>query len=420
MGKHNVRAPRRPKPYVRATAALTGIATAATLGNVVLQNGQAAADPGVNWDAVAACESGGNWAIATGNGFYGGLQFTLSTWQANGGTGMPNQASREEQIRVANNVLATQGIGAWPVCGARAGTPATGPKHAAPTRPAVPLPAAPAAPRHAAPDVKVPTGPMVDYTVAAGDTLSALADARQVAGGWPVLAALNGLADPDALAVGQRLKLPAADAPAPVPTSGETPVMPIYTAGVINTAGAAISGITGKPITLPQPAPTVAAPVAPSAFTQPTAKPAQQTLPRSAAGLMWPFPTRSADQVGRTDEGLDLVSAPGGPVRAVAAGTVHRPLMADPGGFGTDYAIETLDTPVTVHGRTFREVYYGHTHTTTVGHVDAGQVIARTGGGGLPRGGNGELGEVEIGFGNPNAVGGISWAWGQLMKAALG
>jgi len=77
----------------------------------------ASADP--NWDAIAQCESGGNWAINTGNGFYGGLQFTLSTWYANGGTGMPNQASRQEQIRVAENVLHTQGIGAWPVCGKR-------------------------------------------------------------------------------------------------------------------------------------------------------------------------------------------------------------------------------------------------------------------------------------------------------------
>lgn len=72
-----------------------------------------------NWDAVASCESGNNWAINTGNGYFGGLQFTLGTWHANGGSGMPNQASREEQIRVAENVLHSQGIGAWPVCGRR-------------------------------------------------------------------------------------------------------------------------------------------------------------------------------------------------------------------------------------------------------------------------------------------------------------
>ena len=75
------------------------------------------AEGGHNWDAVAQCESGGNWAIDTGNGYSGGLQFTQSTWEANGGTGTPAAASREEQIRVAENVLASQGIGAWPVCG---------------------------------------------------------------------------------------------------------------------------------------------------------------------------------------------------------------------------------------------------------------------------------------------------------------
>ena len=73
----------------------------------------------VNWDAIAQCESGGNWGINTGNGFSGGLQFTMGTWHANGGSGSPAGASREEQIRVAENVLHSQGIHAWPVCGRR-------------------------------------------------------------------------------------------------------------------------------------------------------------------------------------------------------------------------------------------------------------------------------------------------------------
>jgi len=73
----------------------------------------------VNWDAIARCESGGNWAINTGNSFHGGLQFALGTWHSNGGSGLPENAPREEQIRVAENVLHTQGIGAWPVCGRR-------------------------------------------------------------------------------------------------------------------------------------------------------------------------------------------------------------------------------------------------------------------------------------------------------------
>jgi hypothetical protein len=76
---------------------------------------------GVNWSAIAACESGGNWGTNTGNGFYGGLQFTEGTWLANGGgqyAPSANLASPAEQIAVAERVLASQGIGAWPVCGA--------------------------------------------------------------------------------------------------------------------------------------------------------------------------------------------------------------------------------------------------------------------------------------------------------------
>lgn len=76
---------------------------------------------GTVWDRIAACESGGNWAINTGNGFYGGLQFTLSSWRAVGGSGYPNQASRAEQIYRATLLQARQGWGAWPVCSVRAG-----------------------------------------------------------------------------------------------------------------------------------------------------------------------------------------------------------------------------------------------------------------------------------------------------------
>lgn len=76
------------------------------------------------WDQVATCESGGNWAISTGNGFYGGVQFTSSTWQAFGGgayASNANLASKDAQITIAKRVLASQGPGAWPVCGVKAG-----------------------------------------------------------------------------------------------------------------------------------------------------------------------------------------------------------------------------------------------------------------------------------------------------------
>jgi hypothetical protein len=72
-----------------------------------------------NWDRVAACESGGNWSINTGNGYYGGLQFSLGTWQAYGGAGYPHLNSKREQIRVAERVRTSSGLHHWPVCGAR-------------------------------------------------------------------------------------------------------------------------------------------------------------------------------------------------------------------------------------------------------------------------------------------------------------
>jgi LysM repeat protein len=80
-----------------------------------------ASSGGVNWSAIAACESGGNWSANTGNGFYGGLQFTEQTWLGYGGgqyAPSANQATESQQIAVAERVLAGQGIGAWPVCGA--------------------------------------------------------------------------------------------------------------------------------------------------------------------------------------------------------------------------------------------------------------------------------------------------------------
>ena len=76
---------------------------------------------GTVWDELAECESGGNWATNTGNGYYGGLQFSLSTWQAYGGPGMPHEQSRETQIAIAEKVQAAQGWGAWPSCAAELG-----------------------------------------------------------------------------------------------------------------------------------------------------------------------------------------------------------------------------------------------------------------------------------------------------------
>lgn len=94
----------------------------------------------VNWDAIAQCESGGNWSINTGNGHFGGLQFKQATWSSNGGVGNPATASRSEQIRVAENVLRTQGIKAWPKCGAKGmAAQVWSPAPAAPASPVIPV-----------------------------------------------------------------------------------------------------------------------------------------------------------------------------------------------------------------------------------------------------------------------------------------
>ena len=94
-------------------AAIVKVGTAAPAANYAGGNSV--------WDRIAACESGGNWAANTGNGYYGGLQFSLGTWHAYGGSGRPDQHSRAEQIAVAERVRAAEGgYGAWPVCGRRA------------------------------------------------------------------------------------------------------------------------------------------------------------------------------------------------------------------------------------------------------------------------------------------------------------
>jgi len=100
---------------VRNAITLFAITGAVASAGTALEIPPAHAEP--NWDSMAQCESGGNWSANTGNGYYGGLQFTPATWTANGGLGSPAAASRDEQIRVARNVLQTQGLGAWPVCG---------------------------------------------------------------------------------------------------------------------------------------------------------------------------------------------------------------------------------------------------------------------------------------------------------------
>jgi nucleoid-associated protein YgaU len=155
--------------------------------------GTANAAPADSWDRLAQCESGGNWAISSGNGYYGGLQFNLGTWRAYGGSGMPNQASRSAQIAVAEKVLAAQGWNAWPACSRKLGLSGSVPKQAAAPAPVkaakpAPKPAAAPAPKPAPAPVAKPApapapaavaaAPGATYTVVAGDTLSKIAAAH--------------------------------------------------------------------------------------------------------------------------------------------------------------------------------------------------------------------------------------------------
>ncbi|HEX5406525.1 MAG TPA: transglycosylase family protein [Pseudonocardiaceae bacterium] len=176
----------------------------------------------VNWDAIAKCESGGNWATNTGNGFYGGLQFTMSTWHANGGSGSPQNASRSEQIAVAERVLATQGIGAWPVCGRHAGSTEsfssseehstvhhTRTHHVTKHHVTKHHVATPKATTHrvTTTSATAKSAPNGDYTVVPGDTLSDIATEQHVAGGWNVLWDKNKsvVSNPDMIFPGQTL-----------------------------------------------------------------------------------------------------------------------------------------------------------------------------------------------------------------------
>lgn len=157
MGKH-----RKAKQH-QAVATL-GVASVAGVTALTAGGAEAHAASVSTWDKVAACESTNNWHINTGNGYYGGLQFTQSTWKAYGGTRYAPRAdlaTKSQQIAIAEKVLAGQGPGAWPVCGPRAGLSRGGPA------PGVRVESAPAQPRAQAP--AAPTHKRVAITTTAGE-----------------------------------------------------------------------------------------------------------------------------------------------------------------------------------------------------------------------------------------------------------
>ncbi|MGW0522174.1 transglycosylase family protein [Crossiella sp. NPDC003009] len=217
-GKH------RKQSNITRTVARIAVAGAVVAAPMAIA-GTASAAPSMDWDKLAQCESGNRWNVNTGNGFYGGLQFDRGTWLSNGGGAYApyaHQATREQQIAVAERLFAARGPKPWPSCGPKAlrsggggnAKPAPAPKPAA--KPVVKKQAAPkpvvskpvikpAAPVQPAPVVTDKNG--ADYTVVAGDTLSTIASKLQVNGGWKALFERNKdiVKDADLIFPGQKL-----------------------------------------------------------------------------------------------------------------------------------------------------------------------------------------------------------------------
>ncbi|OAR27636.1 transglycosylase [Streptomyces sp. ERV7] len=222
----------------RGTMAAIGAAVvAAPLALLAVSAGPAGAADGAVWDRIARCESGGNWHINTGNGYYGGLQFSAGSWRAYGGgayASTADRAGRAQQIAVATRLQHAQGWGAWPVCAAKAGAYGEAPSAPKPAgHKAKPKPK-PKAAHEAQPEREArkaetgrveakalpagkPERPPVrsdrgsrggDYTVREGDTLSAIAEAHGTT--WEALYAANRAVvggDPDLIMPGARLAL---------------------------------------------------------------------------------------------------------------------------------------------------------------------------------------------------------------------
>lgn len=111
----------RPMPVATVEAPAAPVAPVPTASARTTAVNTTSVASGNVWDRLAQCESGGNWATNTGNGYYGGLQFSLGSWQAVGGSGLPSDASREEQIMRGEQLRAMQGWGAWPACSSKLG-----------------------------------------------------------------------------------------------------------------------------------------------------------------------------------------------------------------------------------------------------------------------------------------------------------
>ena len=223
-GRH--RAPSNTAKYVaRGTAGATAFALP-----IVGLTGAAQAATDEQWDNVAHCESGGNWHINTGNGYYGGLQFTEGTWMNYGGgvyASRADLATRDEQIAIANKVLAAQGWGAWPICSHYAGPAGTDSWAARPVPTSSASSTQGSSARHQSTQgdiipagltrgseqfrmLRPSTGAHSVYTVKAGDSLIGIADKHNVS--WRKIYRMNRTLignNPSMIRPGMHLHIPA-------------------------------------------------------------------------------------------------------------------------------------------------------------------------------------------------------------------
>ncbi|MGW2282050.1 peptidoglycan DD-metalloendopeptidase family protein [Streptomyces sp. NPDC001770] len=385
---------RRYQPSRINRASLTVTAGGAGIALPLITAGTAHAASTDTWEKVAACESTNNWHINNGNGYYGGLQFSGSTWAAYGGTAFAARAdlaTKDQQIAVAEKVLDGQGPGAWPVCSERAGLtrdaagsgtvtqtqgsrpaalPATAKQEAEQavrqTPPRTPAATAKQAPKKtpAATPTTVP-GKREAYTVASGDSLSAIAATERLQGGWQRLYTANRTVigeDPDLILPGQRLDLAPARA-----ASGATEQQ--------DAKPAATKPATTKPAATK---PAAAEPAAKPAQAKPAAKPAPAKQPSKAAGMVAPVQAslgtpyhQSGSWASGYHTGVDFPVATGTSVKAVAKGTVVSAGWA--GAYGYEIVIRHGD------GKYSQYAHLSALNVRAGQQVSAGQRIARSG-----------------------------------------
>ncbi|MFD9262264.1 transglycosylase family protein [Streptomyces sp. NPDC059538] len=382
----------QPSSINRASLAVT--AGGAGIALPLMGAGVAQAASVDTWNKVAACESTNNWRINTGNGYYGGLQFSQSTWRAFGGAAYAPRAdlaTKDQQIAVAEKVLKGQGPGAWPNCGKQAGltrsgpAPAVAPQGRAPSQPAAQVQTQSQPQTQSRPQVPAqgsgprPTGTSVlpnPYVVAPGDSLSAIATDQRVEGGWQALYETNRSTvgdNPNLIFPGQRLTLRVTSAPATPPPPRQDPEKPPRTADPVKPVEPAAEKPAAKP--------------APKPVEKPAGKPVERPAPEPASAQQKPaaggfsapvdaalgtaYRVSGSSWSSGYHTGVDFPVATGTTVKSVGPGQVVSAGWA--GAYGYQVVIRHTD------GR-----YSQYAHLSALGvkagqQVSGGQRIGRSG-----------------------------------------